>query len=550
MNDRKFSVRAEQVLRCAQAAAGELGHGYVGCEHLLLAMLREEGDAACRALNASGVYEKAMREKMFEKLGRGTAEKSTVQGLTPHARSAVELAVGEAVRAGSGVIEAGHLLLGILRDSTNTAVRLLRLSGVDTRKLYSETLCAMSASPRRAPLPEVRASRSEGKSGKTLAEFTRDLTAMAREGRLDPVIGRDEEIARALRILTRRTKNIPVLIGEPGVGKTANAAGLAERIAAGDVPEELVDKRILLLDLSGMVAGTKYRGEFEERIRVLLDEVRRDGNVILFIDELHTIVGAGSAEGAVDAANILKPALGRGEIRVIGATTLAEYRKFIEKDAALERRFQSVQVGEPDEKKTLAILRALRPKYEAHHGLAIEDGALSSAVTLSKRYLPDRFLPDKAIDLVDEAARFGIHRCQPHHLGVVLAETLRAVDLVTLALKVFDDVVFLLVGVGEPRLFAAGDLEKRRFGDVNIALADQRGAETVDHRQNERADLVAVHVGIGAENDLVPAEVIEVEGVQILDELAGDLHAAAEHLQKVSDDLAFENARIVRLEAV
>ena len=216
MNDRKFSVRAEQVLRCAQAAAGELGHGYVGCEHLLLAMLREEGDAACRALNASGVYEKAMREKMIEKLGRGTAEKSTVQGLTPHARSAVELAVGEAVRAGSGVIEAGHLLLGILRDSTNTAVRLLRLSGVDTRKLYSETLCAMSASPRRAPLPEVRASRSEGKSGKTLAEFTRDLTAMAREGRLDPVIGRDEEIARALRILTRRTKNNPVLIGECG----------------------------------------------------------------------------------------------------------------------------------------------------------------------------------------------------------------------------------------------------------------------------------------------------------------------------------------------
>ena len=404
MNDRKFSVRAEQVLRCAQAAAGELGHGYVGCEHLLLAMLREEGDAACRALNASGVYEKAMREKMIEKLGRGTAEKSTVQGLTPHARSAVELAVGEAVRAGSGVIEAGHLLLGILRDSTNTAVRLLRLSGVDTRKLYSETLCAMSASPRRAPLPEVRASRSEGKSGKTLAEFTRDLTAMAREGRLDPVIGRDEEIARALRILTRRTKNNPVLIGEPGVGKTAIAEGLAERIAAGDVPEELVDKRILQLDLSGMVAGTKYRGEFEERIRVLLDEVRRDGNVILFIDELHTIVGAGSAEGAVDAANILKPALGRGEIRVIGATTLAEYRKFIEKDAALERRFQSVQVGEPDEKQAMQILQGLRPKYEAYHGLSIEDEALRTAVTLSKRYLPDRFLPDKAIDLIDEAA--------------------------------------------------------------------------------------------------------------------------------------------------
>ena len=404
MNDRKFSLKAEHVLRCAQAAAGELGHGYVGCEHLLLAMLREEDDAACRVLNASGIYESAVRERMIEKLGRGTAERSTVQGLTPHARCAVELAVGEAMRTGGGEIEAGHLLLGILRDSGNMAVRLLRSLGADTKKLYSDTLRAMSLSPRKLPLPEVRASRSEGKNGKTLAEFTRDLTAMAREGRLDPVIGREKEIARALRILTRRTKNNPVLIGEPGVGKTAIAEGLAEKIAAGDVPEELLDKRILLLDLSGMVAGTKYRGEFEERIRAVLDEVRRDGNVILFIDELHTIVGAGSAEGAVDAANILKPALGRGEIRVIGATTLEEYRKFIEKDAALERRFQSVQVGEPDEGKALQILQGLRPKYEAYHGLSIEDEALRTAVTLSKRYLPDRFLPDKAIDLIDEAA--------------------------------------------------------------------------------------------------------------------------------------------------
>jgi len=404
MNDRKFSLKAEHVLRCAQAAAGELGHGYVGCEHLLLAMLREEDDAACRALNASGIYESAVRERMIEKLGRGTAERSTVQGLTPHARCAVELAVGEAMRTGGGEIEAGHLLLGILRDSGNMAVRLLRSLGVDTKKLYSDTLRAMSLSPRKLPLPEVRASRSEGKNGKTLLEFSRDLTAMAREGRLDPVIGREKEIARALRILTRRTKNNPVLIGEPGVGKTAIAEGLAEKIAAGDVPEELIDKRILLLDLSGMVAGTKYRGEFEERIRAVLDEVRRDGNVILFIDELHTIVGAGSAEGAVDAANILKPALGRGEIRVIGATTLEEYRKFIEKDAALERRFQSVQVGEPDEKQAMQILQGLRPKYEAYHGLSIEDEALRTAVTLSKRYLPDRFLPDKAIDLIDEAA--------------------------------------------------------------------------------------------------------------------------------------------------
>ena len=239
---------------------------------------------------------------------------------------------------------------------------------------------------------------------------------MAREGRFDPVIGREEEIARTIRILSRRTKNDPVLIGEPGVGKTAVVEGLAERIGEGNVPDALLDQRILSLDLAGMVAGTKYRGEFEERIRALLDEVRREGNVILFIDELHTIVGAGSAEGAVDAANILKPALGRGEIRVIGATTLAEYRRYIEKDAALERRFQSVQVGEPDEEKTLAILRALRPRYEEHHGLEIDDAALHAAVTLSKRYLPDRFLPDKAIDLVDEAAagvRTEVHSASP-----------------------------------------------------------------------------------------------------------------------------------------
>ena len=404
LREKRFSAGAERVLRSAQAAALELGHGYVGCEHLLLGMLREEEDAPARALRASGVEEKKTRELITRAVGRGDADLAPSQGLTPHARCAVEMAVTEAERSGSREIESGHLLLGMLRDGGNMAVRLLHREGVDTHRLYGDTVRAMSLTVRRSPGGEPRASRGESRNGKTLAEFTRDLTAMAREGQLDPVIGREEEIARTIRILSRRTKNDPVLIGEPGVGKTAVVEGLAERISEGGVPDELMDQRILSLDLAGMVAGTKYRGEFEERIRALLDEVRRDGNVILFIDELHTIVGAGSAEGAVDAANILKPALGRGEIRVIGATTLAEYRKFIEKDAALERRFQSVQVGEPDEKKTLAILRALRPKYEAHHGLAIEDGALSSAVTLSKRYLPDRFLPDKAIDLVDEAA--------------------------------------------------------------------------------------------------------------------------------------------------
>ena len=416
MQERRFSVRAERVLRGAQAAALELGHGYVGCEHLLLGMLREEEDAPGRALRALGAEEEKTRALITRALGRGEADLAIAQGLSPHARCAVEMAVAEAERSGSREIESGHLLLGMLRCGDNTAVRLLQREGVDTRRLYGETVRAMSLTARRSPGGEVRASRGESKSGKTLAEFTRDLTAMAREGRFDPVIGREEEIARTIRILSRRTKNDPVLIGEPGVGKTAVVEGLAERIGEGNVPDALLDQRILSLDLAGMVAGTKYRGEFEERIRALLDEVRREGNVILFIDELHTIVGAGSAEGAVDAANILKPALGRGEIRVIGATTLAEYRRYIEKDAALERRFQSVQVGEPDEEKTLAILRALRPRYEEHHGLEIDDAALHAAVTLSKRYLPDRFLPDKAIDLVDEAAagvRTEVHSASP-----------------------------------------------------------------------------------------------------------------------------------------
>ena len=423
MNDRKFSLKAEHVLRCAQAAAGELGHGYVGCEHLLLAMLREEDDAACRALNASGVYEPAVRERMIEKLGRGTAERSTVQGLTPHARCAVELAVGEALRAGSGEIEAGHLLLGILRDSGNMAVRLLRSLGVDTKKLYSDTLRAMSLSPRKLPLPEVRASRAEAKNGKTLLEFSRDLTAMAREGRLDPVIGREKEIARALRILTRRTKNNPVLIGEPGVGKTAVAEGIAAYIAGSDAPDSMAGKRLVALDLPALLAGTKYRGDFEERVKAVLKDVKKAGDVILFIDEMHTMIGAGSAEGAIDAANILKPALGRGEVQIIGATTPEEYRRHIEKDAALERRFQPVKIAEPSRSDSLKMLGAVRQGLEKHHGVKISDAALTAAVDLSARYINDRFLPDKAIDLADEAAA----HIRVSGGGLVTAEDIAAV---------------------------------------------------------------------------------------------------------------------------
>ena len=361
MAEQKFTPRAENVLRLAQETALELGHGYVGCEHILLGLLREDGSAACRALGEAGVTEEQLREQLVRTVGHGLSGSLPSQGLTPRARSAVEMAVAEAMRFASPRIGTEHLLLGLLRDGGNMAVRLLAAAGADPKRLYAAVVRRINETPRTAAKEGSRMLRENesGKRGRGLAEFARDLTAMARMGQLDPVIGRDTEITRAVQILSRRTKNNPVLIGEPGVGKTAVAEGLAQKIAAAEVPDELMDKRLLSLDLSAMVAGTKYRGEFEERVKALLDEVRREGNVILFLDELHTIVGAGSAEGAVDAANILKPALGRGELRVVGATTLAEYRRYIEKDAALERRFQPITVGEPTEEQALAILRAL-----------------------------------------------------------------------------------------------------------------------------------------------------------------------------------------------
>ena len=404
MNENKFTPRAEEALRLSQESAEELGHGYVGSEHLLLGLLREEEGLAHRVLTEYGLTDEMIFSVLRRSVGAGLAGTAPSQGLTPRAKGVVELAVSEAARMGSPMIGTEHLLMGILREGGNMALRILRTVGVDPKKMYSSIVQKINEAPKAAPAGTVSSAKDSGKKGSALEEFTRDLTESARAGRLDPVIGRDEEIRRVIQILSRRTKNNPVLIGEPGVGKTAIAEGLAERIAAADVPEELLDKRVLSLDLSGMVAGTKYRGEFEERIKKTIDEVKKAGNVILFIDELHTIVGAGSAEGAVDAANILKPALSRGEIRVVGATTLDEYRKYIEKDAALERRFQPVTVGEPSPEATLEILKGLRDKYEAHHKLTITDEALEAAVSLSRRYINDRFLPDKAIDLMDEAA--------------------------------------------------------------------------------------------------------------------------------------------------
>ncbi len=403
-HENQFTPRAEEALRLAQEAAEEMGHGYVGCEHILLGLMREEDGIAHRVMQEYGMTEDMICTVLERSVGRGLSGAAPSQGLTPRAKSAVELAVSEAARMGAGYIGTEHLLMGLLREGSNMAIRVLDTVGIDPKKMYSSVVQKINEGPRAAAGSVPSPHQDDGKKGKTLSEFTRDLTEAARQGKLDPVIGREKEIQRVIQILSRRTKNNPVLIGEPGVGKTAIAEGLAQRIAAADVPEELLDKKVLSLDLSGMVAGTKYRGEFEERIKKTIDEVKKDGNVILFIDELHTIVGAGSAEGAVDAANILKPALSRGEIRVVGATTLNEYRKYIEKDAALERRFQPVTVGEPTPETAIEILKGLREKYEAHHKLTITDEAIEAAVRLSVRYINDRFLPDKAIDLMDEAA--------------------------------------------------------------------------------------------------------------------------------------------------
>ena len=408
MNENKFTPGAEEALRLSQEAAGELGHGYVGTEHLMLGLIREEEGLAHTVLTEAGLTDELIVEIIKKSVGAGLPGGNPAQGLTPRAKRVIEIAMEDSVRGGYTYVGTEHLLAGLLREGNNMATRILRTAGVDSRQLYTALMQKLNEAPRSRAGGgrggSASPTREEGVKTKTLKEFTRDLTADARTGKLDPVIGRDDEIQRVIQILSRRTKNNPCLIGEPGVGKTAIAEGLARKIVMGDVPEELLEKKILSLDLSGMVAGTKYRGEFEERIKKVMEEVKKAGNIILFIDELHTIVGAGSAEGAVDAANIIKPALGRGEIRVIGATTLNEYRKYIEKDAALERRFQPVQVGEPSQEASLEILKGLRERYEQHHKLQITDEALEAAVSLSARYINDRFLPDKAIDLMDEAA--------------------------------------------------------------------------------------------------------------------------------------------------
>ncbi|MGQ9531554.1 MAG: ATP-dependent Clp protease ATP-binding subunit [Desulfotomaculales bacterium] len=397
----RFTERAQRVLSLAREEAQRLQYPYIGTEHLLLGLIREGTGVAARVLAALGIEADKVRAMVEQMVEKGEGHRSGEVTLTPRAKRVLELALDEARRLGHPYVGTEHLLLGLIREGEGIAAQVLTSLGADQHKVRHLVLQMLAGAPGFGPHGPAK-----GRPANTpaLNEFGRDLTALAAEDKLDPVIGREKEIERVIQILSRRTKNNPVLIGEPGVGKTAIAEGLAQRIVAGNVPEVLLNRRVVALDLASLVAGTKYRGEFEERIKKVLDEIKRAGNVIVFIDELHTLIGAGAAEGAIDAANIMKPALARGELQCIGATTLDEYRKHIEKDPALERRFQPIMVNEPTVEETLEILKGLRDKYEAHHRVRITDAALEAAVRLSDRYITDRFLPDKAIDLIDEAA--------------------------------------------------------------------------------------------------------------------------------------------------
>lgn len=399
-----FTEKANKALNLAVEAAQNLGHDYIGSEHLMLGLLQEGSGVAYTVLSKLGVTAEGYEKLIRERIGSGPATELTPDSFTPRTKQILQVAAMAGARLHNAYVGTEHLLIAIMQDESCYAIRFLKILGVDPDRVVTE-LSTLLSNTAFSGQEAGHAGHREGKpNGKALEQFGRDLTQLAAEGKIDPVIGRQTEIERVVQILSRRTKNNPVLIGEPGVGKTAVAEGLALKIHAGDVPETLKNKRLVSLDLTGMVAGAKYRGDFEERIKAAIDEVKADGNVILFIDELHTIIGAGSAEGSADAANILKPALARGDFQVIGATTINEYRKHIEKDAALERRFQPVTVGEPTEEEAVEILKGLKDRYEAHHKVQITDSSIDAAVKLSARYIADRFLPDKAIDLVDEAA--------------------------------------------------------------------------------------------------------------------------------------------------
>jgi ATP-dependent Clp protease ATP-binding subunit ClpC len=409
----RFTDRARRVVVLAQEEARMLNHNYIGTEHILLGLIHEGEGVAAKALESLGIALEGVRQQVEEIIGQGQQAPSGHIPFTPRAKKVLELSLREALQLGHNYIGTEHILLGLIREGEGVAAQVLVKLGADLNRVRQQVLQLLSGYQGKEPAEGTSGGRGEGapSSSLVLDQFGRNLTQSAREGKLDPVIGREKEIERVMQVLSRRTKNNPVLIGEPGVGKTAVVEGLAQGIVRGEVPETLKDKQLYTLDLGSLVAGSRYRGDFEERLKKVLKEIRTRGDIILFIDELHTLVGAGAAEGAIDAASILKPMLARGELQTIGATTLDEYRKYVEKDAALERRFQPIQVGEPSVSHTVEILKGLRDRYEAHHRITISDSALVAAATLADRYISDRFLPDKAIDLIDEAgARMRIRR--------------------------------------------------------------------------------------------------------------------------------------------
>ena len=411
----RFTDRARRVLVLAQEEARMLNHNFIGTEHILLGLIHEGEGVAAKALESLGISLEAVREKVEETIGPAGTASTGSPPFTPRAKKVLELSLREALQLGHNYIGTEHMLLGLVREGEGVAAQVLVSLGADLSRVRQQVIQLLSgyqaAGPEKATAGTAPSSQEAPAGSPVLDQFGRNLTQLARDRKLDPVIGREREIERVMQVLSRRTKNNPVLIGEPGVGKTAIVEGLAQRIVAGEVPETLRGKQLYTLDLGALVAGSRYRGDFEERLKKVLKEIRTRGDIILFIDELHTLVGAGAAEGAIDAASILKPMLARGELQTIGATTLDEYRKHLEKDAALERRFQPIKVEEPSLAHTIEILKGLRDRYEAHHGVTITDQAVVSAANLADRYIADRYLPDKAIDLIDEAgSRLRIRR--------------------------------------------------------------------------------------------------------------------------------------------
>ena len=485
-----FTEKAENALNSAQSLARELGHTYVGSEHILMGLLSVEDSVAYGILKNNNVELSSIREQVSKAVGTGTPSSVSAASMTPMTKRIIEESAYTAKRLGSRRIGTEHILAALLSEGDCFAVRMIKAVRASVGEIRNELSKSFGA-----PAPDDSSSRRESKREEgaiggcpVLSKYGRDLCRAAREGRIDPIIGRERETERVIQILSRRTKNNPCLIGEPGVGKTAVVEGLAKRIADGGVPEDLRDKLIVTLDISSMIAGAKYRGEFEERMKSVMEEVGKARRIILFVDEIHTIIGAGGAEGAVDAANIIKPALARGQMQLIGATTVCEYRRYIEKDSALERRFQPVSVGEPSAGEALEILRGLREKYEEHHGLSISDGALEAAVRLSVRYISDRFLPDKAIDLIDEAAsKKRIRGYMPTQEMLSLEEELK---------KTSAEKEEAILGEDFERAARLRDLEKELSEEIEGARAKRKGAAPSVVTEADIEDIVTAWTGI------------------------------------------------------